>query len=211
MRKDSGFRFFTGDRNWLDYGGTWSRHIPGTRRYHFIRLDNMDEACGRDNEGQPTYRVQLSEVDMDEISDDQINDAMRSYGNDDSSGLTDAECAGLVFEYGISSPLHSESTYNAYKGIAACRKESYRLSRDAEAYEEAMERPVNRLGSTAREFGRGDLNSALIRGLEAGDKSARIIGKMYIASNGQTLGGRLPESELAAIKEAYDRRRAGQL
>lgn len=205
MPKSPGFQFFIGDVNWLGYGGTWSRHIPGTRRYHFIRLDNMNEACGRDNEGQPTYHVQLSEVDMDEISDNQINDAMRCCGIDDSSGLTDEECAGLVFDYGICSPLHAESTNNAHKGIAACRKESYRLTRDAAAYEEAMERPVNRLGSTAREFGRGDLNSALVRGLKAGDEGARIIGKMYIASEGQTLGGKLPESELAAIKEAYDR------
>lgn len=204
MPKFHGFRFFTGDADWLGYGGTWSRHIPGTRRYHFIRLDNMDEACGRDNEGRHTYHVQLLEVDMDAVSEDQINSAMECCGTDDSSGLTDEECAGLVFEYGIASPLHSESTNNAYNGISTCRKESYRLTRDAAAYEEAMERPVNRLGSTAREYGRGDLNSALVRGLEAGDKEARIIGKMYIAAKGQTLGGRIPESELAAIKEAYD-------
>ena len=115
-----------------------------------------------------------------------------------------------VFTAGISSPLHAESTNNAHKGIAACRKESYRLERDAAAYEDAMERPVNRLGSTAREFGRGDLNSALVRGLEAGDAGARIMGKMYIAADGQTLGGRLPESELAAIKEAYNRQDGAQ-
>lgn len=210
MKKPRGFHFFTGDRNWLDYGGVWMRHVDG-ERFHFIRLDNMDEACGRDNEGHPTYSVDLSEVNLSTVTPSEITSAMQCYGidrrdimtdDDDGNAATLAEC---VRSYGIASPLHSVRTNNAHKGITECRRESYRLTRDAEAYEAAMERPVNAIGSTAREFGRGDLNSALVRGLEAGDKTARIIGKMYIAAKGQTLGGKLPESELAAIKKAYDR------
>lgn len=204
MRKSRGFHFFTGDVNWLDYGGVWMRHIDG-ERFHFIRLDNMDEACGRDNEGHPTYNVDLSEVDLAEIPWTEIASALQCCGCSDpeaATGIEIAELAECVLSYGIASPLHSVNTNNAHKGIAECRRESYRLTRDADAYEAAMERPVNAIGSTAREFGKGDINSAMVRGIQAGDPAARIMGKMYDHCNGQTLGGPMPTEELEAIREA---------
>lgn len=199
--KGKGFTFHTGDVNWLDYGGVWCRHIDG-RRFHFIELTNMDEACGRDNEGHPTYSVTLSEVDLEDVPEAQQADALRSCGSDTGrpEHLDDSALAEIVRSYGIASPLREESTNNAHKGIAACRAESYRLTRDDKAYRQAMARPVNRIGSTAREFGRGDLTSGLVRSARAGDPNAQIIAKMYVNTGGQTLGGRLPEDELAAIK-----------
>lgn len=207
--KGKGFKFHTGDVNWLDYGGVWCRHIDG-QRFHFIELTNMDEACGRDNEGHPTYSVTLSEVDGDVLDAEQIYAALESCGDNviDSRAQGghmvlppfDATVANIVRSYGIASPLHEESTNNAHKGIAVCRAESYRLTRDDRAYQQAMNRPVNRIGSTAREFGRGDLTSGLVRSARAGDPNAQIIAKMYVNTGGQTLGGRLPEDELAAIK-----------
>lgn len=207
-KRTRGFHFFTGDVNWLDYGGVWARYIDG-QRWHFIELLNMDECCGRDNEGQPRYSITLSEVDLDEVPPEEIRRALECCGllehvQEHQDGVGCGELvADAVRSYGIAAPLHEESTNNAYAGIAACRKKSYRLTRDAEAYEDAMSRPVNRLGSTAREFGRGDINAALLRGLEKGDQDARIIAKMYVAANGQTLGGKMPERDLRAIRDAY--------
>jgi hypothetical protein len=42
-----------------------------------------------------------------------------------------------------------------------------------------MQRPVNALGSTAAEYMRGDLDSAMQRGCEAGDPTARLVAKMH--------------------------------
>ncbi len=41
-----------------------------------------------------------------------------------------------------------------------------------------MDRPVNKIGSTAREYARGDTNSALMRGLAKDDKTSEIIAVM---------------------------------
>src|ERR1700759_3150326 len=71
-----GFQFFRGDVNWLDYGGTWARRIDG-KRYHFIELINMDEACGRDNEGQPRYTVELCEVDLAVVPPREMRSALQ--------------------------------------------------------------------------------------------------------------------------------------
>lgn len=203
-----GFHFLTGDRNWLDYGGVWSRHVAD-KRFHFIELTNMDEACGRDNAGHPTYDVQLSEVDLDTVPSAEVASAMQCCGLDRHDvmvmGMSAEALAETVRSYGVSSPLHSVSSNNAHKAIAECRAESYRLTQDETAYEAAMSRPVNALGSTAREFGQGDLHSALLRGIREGNASARIIGKMYDAANGQTLGGAMPARQLAEIRESLKR------
>lgn len=201
-RKARGFRFLTGDANWLDYGGVWSRQVSESR-FHFIRLDNMDEACGRDSEGHPRYSIDLSEVDLGEISGRHLRDALESCGADIGVPIPVCDMAEACRSYGLAAPLHSVSTNNAYKGIAECRRESYRLTRDQDAYEEAMGRPVNKIGSTAREFGRGDLQSALVRGIEAGNQDAVIMGKMYESAGGQTLGGKI---DIQPITDALARR-----
>jgi hypothetical protein len=41
---------------------------------------------------------------------------------------------------------------------------------------------VNKIGSTAAEFMRGDFTSAMVRGCEAGDANARLMAKMHGAS-----------------------------
>lgn len=181
-----------GDVNWLAYGAVWGRKIA-PRRYHFIELTNMEEARGRDNAGQPTYYLTLCEVDLGEVPE-------RCCGlDDDAPTLSEDAVADAVRSYGVAAPLHEVSTSNAHKGLAECRKESYRLTRDAHAHQQALDRPVNRIGSTAREFGRGDLNAAVLRGLKAGNQDAWIIAKMHVAAGGRTLGGRIPEEELHAM------------
>lgn len=207
MKNPKGFYFFSGDVNWIDYGGTWIRKV-GPRRWHFIEHTNMDDACPRDNEGFPKYIVELSEVDLNAIPASNQNAAWRSCDGDcmtNESTTTDERdliTAGACFQYGAKAPLDSHSTDNARKGYAACRAESYRLTRDASAYREAMAKPVNRLGSTAAEYMTGDINAATVRGCEAGDPSARLIAKMYVNCDGQTLGGQMPESELNELKAA---------
>ena len=50
-----------------------------------------------------------------------------------------------------------------------------------------LEKPVNRIGSSAREFMTGDFTSAMQRGCESGDPSARLMAKMHGASQSPTL------------------------
>jgi hypothetical protein len=199
MTGKRGFQFFSGDVNWLDYGGTWIRYVDG-RRFHFIEVTNMDDACGRDNDGEPTYVVELSEVDLDGIGDASVASALKSCGWEDMDTDEPDQVAGCLFSYGNKAPLHSETTNNAHAGYRACRKESYSLTSNASAYQARMERPVNALGSSAREYMSGDLNAAVIRGAEVGDQRALIVAKMYVACDGRTIGGSIPAGDLAVMQ-----------
>ena len=90
---------------------------------------------------------------------------------------TDEANAEACNSYGNKAPLHEVSTGSRDKAFRECRAESYRLDDDA-LYAEALDRPVNALGSTAREYAKGDFDSALARGLLANNPNARIMAKM---------------------------------
>ncbi len=171
---------FQGDINFLDYGGKWVRQIKGTRRFHIVDITNMDEACGRDNEGYPKYCVELNEVDLDALTPENLKRVESSCGpwDEDISDLWIAEaCHG----YGLKSPLEQWSGNAGMAMLRKARSESKRLEADSDAYayEERMERPVNAIGSTAREYGRGDIDSALTRGIATGDPTAKLMGKLH--------------------------------
>ncbi len=178
-----GFKFWTGDVNWLDHGGTWIRKV-GDRRYHFICLTNMDEAVGSDNEGRPKYVVELSEVDLEQISSKVQVSAWHSCDGDSMAGddeisseRGDQLIASCCFDYGAKAPLHSVDTDSAHKGIRECKAESKRLD-DAHERGLAMTKPVNAIGSTAKEYMTGDLDSAISRGVADGSKEALLMAKI---------------------------------
>jgi hypothetical protein len=167
---------YLGDANMLDYGGKNYRHV-GKQQYQFVELINMDEACGRDNEGQSKYVVELRLVDLDAVSDSTVKSALECCGmeNQDLSNITIAECCD---SYGAHAPLGSWSGNNARKIM----REAYKLANellDDSALEEQLEKPVNKIGSTALEFMQGDTMSAIQRGCESGNTDARIIAKMH--------------------------------
>lgn len=174
---------YTGDMDPLGYGGKWIRHIAGPR-YHVVRLDNMDEACGSDNEGSPRYHADLSEVDISDTEN--VRQALESCGwdgfpdeSDPHRGLALAEA---LHSYGCTAPLWQEAGGNGWALIRQGKAESRMLESDPEALDERMNTPVNALGSTAREFQRGDIESAIVRGIQAGNRNAEIVAKMHGAT-----------------------------
>lgn len=176
---------YTGDANMLDYGGRFYRKLAGTRRWHFVDVCNMDDACGRDNEGCAKYCVDLSEVDLDSIPEKTIASAMQSCGYDEDPAVSrldpDArECmiAEACHGYGAKAPLWQDSGNNRHALIREAKRESRLLQKDVDAMADRMEAPVNAIGSTAREFMQGDLASPILRGLEAGDPRADLMARM---------------------------------
>lgn len=171
----------------LDYGGKNFRQ-SGNRQFQVVELINMDEACGRDNEGQPKYIVELRLVDLAAISEATLKSALDSCGWEkmDQSDLCLAECCD---SYGAHAPLESFSGNNAHKLLRQAYKAANALL-DESALEEQLERPVNKIGSSAREFMNGDFMSAIQRGCESGNQDARIMAKMHGASQEQIDGAR---------------------
>ena len=183
------FRFLTGDVNFTDYGGKWWRSV-GDRRFHVLELSNMDDLCGKDNAGQPPYLLELTEVDLDTAD---LEGALRSCGFVQRDGAivneydgaivaegkdVDAVLVEAVHGYGQKAPLHSVASRNWRRAFAEARRESYLLTKDAERYERVMERPVNRIGSTAREYQAGDIDSAILRGLDEGRPEAELMARI---------------------------------
>lgn len=178
---------YSGDVNMLDYGGKNMRQ-SGNRQFQIVELINMDEACGRDNQGQPKYVVELRLVDLGALSQSTIKSALESCGWQNMPDTDDAlaECCD---SYGAHAPLETFSGNNAHKLLRQAYKAANALL-DDEALEEQLDRPVNKIGSSAREFMAGDITSAIQRGCESGNPDARIMAKMYGATQEQIDGAR---------------------
>ena len=194
------FRMVSGDVNPLDYGATWGWQVPGTRRFHFARLLNWEDTAGkREAADLPTYNISLSEVDLESVSADQIRRATEGVdlgdephwipGTPASSHMWGVACC--LHDYGSSAPLLDESGNNWRTLFRAAAARSLEVAADARALDRGT---CNQIGSTPREMMRGDIASALGRGLRGGNPTADIIARMYKAANYQTLGGDVAEN-----------------
>jgi hypothetical protein len=94
-------------------------------------------------------------------------------------GDTDLIVMEACHGYGHGAPLFDSCGNNLRSLMREARAESLACQGDSDHYEEKMSRPVNALGSTAREFGSGDIYSALDRGCRQGKPEAQIVAKMY--------------------------------
>lgn len=141
------------DGNWPEYGGRWAKHIAGTR-YHVIRFEN----CKEWGDGATGYHCDLHEVD---VANPQLKSALAS------SGMTPADLADLqhpnrewakvdaLSSYGAYAPLWQEAGANSHKLLRTAKQESRLLATDSDEYEDRMDRPVNAIGTSARNYGLG--------------------------------------------------------
>jgi hypothetical protein len=168
---------YQGDSNLLDYGGTFGAHI-GARRFLFVRLENMPEVCGTEWDGSK-YIVDLALVDLAELDLKTIAGALKSCGPDDTSELNDLWVAWCCYDYGAKAPLDSVSTNNGNRGIREMKQAAREYAWNVDSLEEKLDGdPVNKIGSTAREFMTGDINSAILRGLAVGNNDAELMAKI---------------------------------
>lgn len=174
------FKFLTGDVNWLSYGGKWvsSKLNNGEFDYWLVmELINMDDACGRDNEGHPTYIVSLSAVAPSEAGD-KLKSAFECCGVDQSdecasNPLVQVEC---LHSYGVHTVLWQDNGNNARKLMRQARKEAQLANMLFGFY---MDRAVNRIGTTGWEAIKGDLTAGLTRTIASGSTEGNILAKMH--------------------------------
>ncbi len=212
-----GWTLLTGDVNWAEYGATWARKGPdgawyavaftnmeealGEREFKSSGLDRYEAVVKRvhltENAGQITSALECCGWSLRRTVDDDEQDTVEIVNDYDGDVVANASDDSRAFElvlvecligHGSGAPM-GEETGNGYP--LRVRKAGMRLAesymRDETARETALDRPVNRIGSTAREYGTGDIWSAMRR--NADDPVVAILRKCYAASEGRTLGG----------------------
>jgi hypothetical protein len=209
----AGWRTLGGDCNWEDYGGKFGRQDPNNARvFYVVKCDNMIECMGeRDVEesGIDTYIAQVVRVDLDETTGENIESALECCGLDleEFEGDHDWIIVECLVDYGAAAPMGEHShPYRADSARAKARREVEELIADADQCEAMLNRPVNAIGSTAREYGLGDLDSCMDRwrvSYRPSDWLPYSFG--YIAG----LAGREQETGDDIVREYFDGYRYG--
>jgi len=171
------------DVNWGDYGGKWARRAKDGSWY-VLDFTNMWDACGEEDckaDRQAQYVCEVKRVNLSTLPIDRIKSALACVGSrmtvegivSDSGDLIaakDSEGHMLAIveacvSYGAVEPLNSFGGDNYPSRVRAdARRYAETCMKDAALLAERLARPVNRLGSTAAEYGRGDLDAALNSG-----------------------------------------------
>jgi hypothetical protein len=149
--------WYSGDVNMLDYGGSYYRNVGG-RKFQRIGFDNLEDT---DIEGDKYY-VTLDYINLDEVSEKELNSAIDSYGCDGEI-VNDSYLAMCMFGWSGGCNLNSWRGSNGLKIIAEAKRCANIYLDNNDKLESSLNRVVNAIGSTSREMGRGDIRSALNR------------------------------------------------
>jgi hypothetical protein len=193
------WKFLSGDINWEDHGGSWCLKRAGV--WWVLKFKPKTQ------EYQNFCEVLM--VDLKEISQDTINEALRSCGwefND--RQIEEVMILSALVDYGSYAPMGFEESAYPMRCRAAVRRYADELMKDKQKLEKTLERPINAMGSTAIDFMKDDALAGLRRKaekviigghVELNDADKMMLG-MYAASEGQTIGGDV-EVELAVAGE----------
>lgn len=143
------------DVNWSQYGGRWARHIEGTR-YHVIRFEN----CKEWGDGATGYHCDLQEVTIDNPQLDAAYSCVGLHAEEvaeHGSPARDLMKVEALSSYGAYSPLWQQASANSWALLRAAKRESRLLQGNQDEYEDRMDRPVNAIGTSARDYGLGKL------------------------------------------------------
>ena len=222
MLKDmrGGWSVLTGDISWETYGAKWCKKAPDGS-WWVLRFENCEEW----GDGATGYSCDIQRIDLASVPSAEIASALSSCGlkisqeeeaiicphngniiaksSDDHFEMVLVEC---LSGYGTYAPMGEEIGESYPERVrAAARKAADEMMADTAATAVALAKPINRIGTTAAENGRGAVLAPLHRKaakVVSGKKVAlttadRIILQMYNATDGATLGGAV-EIKLAA-------------
>ena len=180
------------DVSWEDYGGQWGKRAS-EGVWFFVKFENMLEYMSEGElkqGGHDVYYAQVKQVDLREVPVSEVESAMKSCGPDDLERyeveIHEAIHATACADYGIYAPLDQFEG----KRAAVVRAEAFRAAEeymvDADSLESALDKPVNKIGSTARDFRMGDCLAGLKRYTDsiagsgdAPDATKNLMLKMY--------------------------------
>lgn len=174
------FKTLSGDVDWRNYGTKLVSPKLNNGEFDYwlvIEFTNMDDACGRDNEGKPHFHVGISAVSPSQAGADNLQRAFFSCGMEAEEFFgNDLARVEALHSYGVRSELWQQLGNNASKLMSEARRQAKVCAGLFGFY---MDGPKNRIGTTGWEALRGDLDSALSRTIASGSVEGRILGKLH--------------------------------
>ena len=178
--KMSDWTTMIGDVCWEDHGGSWG-HKLRDGVWLVLRFENKSDW----GDGAKGYYCDVLQVDLNTLPEDELKSALQCCGFEfdqegnvlnEHDGETISERGSEHYEivlveccmsYGCYAPLDStEGDSYPLRVRAEARRIADSYFEDQYALNERLNRPVNAIGSTALEFGRGDIQSAMDRARE---------------------------------------------
>lgn len=175
---------------YFDNQGLWVRKID-LGKYHFIELIDWFDATG-ETDGPGKYCSVLKMVDIFMVDPEAVSSAIASCGDESSLDMLEGEerhqwVAEALSTYGTFAPLGDWYGNNYRKVLDQAREKSKRIRENAHEYDAAMNRAVNRIGTTAEEYMRGNILGRAKRVMEIADsvvvQYARVLEKKLDEQN----------------------------
>lgn len=174
---------------WSGEDARWAKQAKKDGSWLVLKFCDLLEYDEEEFKDTP-YECQVLHINLAEVPEKEMASAFRSCGWREEGGkvLTergDLACEGdltyvkleVLADYGLGAPLFEARGKRYLRVRAEARRFAEECMRDADLLEERLDRPVNKVGSTAREFGVGDVYSALFRGPATAEKS--LTRKLY--------------------------------
>jgi len=161
--EDEDWKFLTGDVNWEEYGGKFVLRVA-KRRFFIIDVLNWYETVGED-EATCEFNVSLDECDVSVLSEKNKEDLLSSCGWEGADRTDPLVWAEMMHSYGMKAPLWGEDGDDIEELMEEAKSAAAELLDDPSLHAEYLQTPVNAIGSTAMEFMKGDLTSAMDRAL----------------------------------------------
>lgn len=181
-----GWTTLSSDISWEDYHGMWCRYHRDDNAWYVLQWTNLVDVGGKEFKATP-YECQVKRLSFGELEAEDVAGALRSAGfrvaEDDGQRCIVSDYGDIIakddgqsntfnhirveccIQHGLGAPLETFTGRVRPRNIRAEAKRYAELCmKDAKLREERLERPVNAIGSTAREYGNGDVNAALYRG-----------------------------------------------
>lgn len=171
------------DVSWADYHGLWAKKAKDGSWY-VLKWTNMYDACGENDckrDGVDQYMCDVLLLALHELTHGQKEKACDSAGliyllaeggyqiEDNGQIIVDKFKERALVEcciaYGFGAPLYTETGHCRPLNVRAkARRFAEECMRDEVKRAQLLNRSVNAVGSTAAEYGRGDVMSAQDRG-----------------------------------------------
>jgi len=162
------FKFLSGNINYLTYSGSWYRKIKKDV-YHVITVFNWKDSVGEKEAKEigAIYNISLDEIDLSIIPKEGIDKALEYCGLDQMENINEIKESNKLKDqlilveslksYGQFAPLHSRNGNNFKKLFKECKNISNQISYDYGLHELYMEKPVNKIGTNARNYMLGNI------------------------------------------------------